>query len=488
MSAELLEAHVELDARHESPANATTYQEALERLQDCDDNDSPLWDCQTVTIENQHIQSNEVDIINADTYKVFAKLTPEKWATLFELFQGEGAVDESYKWQQKLGGPDGAFIGQQTKTKSRRLHTDWCDVFLIYADNALSYDGLLEIRVPKTSAENDARTIETAIHQMTASRYAATAEQAMRDYYNLPIGPLSKQDLEREELVSRRQTSPHHMSPVIDGLHEQYHSDSSGEQLIARHEVTRLEDTIDIITSGAAVSMLERLKRGGGGIAGRSSAADVLYGGADAVFAYMGTANKPAYQAAFQTKPEIFDRLDVRVYDTDAYGSRERTIPSSIDTLLDRKSGGSYVTYDDRVRPADYGSVRGVHEVCFEKEIGIGECDLLLMPEGSDKSSFHDFRWSNILPDYPVESWHMNTYGQSKKGKVISIIEQVWGDPEEVKATLGRLAPDMSEEQIDYLVTGMNASPRDRIIARLHKKGVTMVNGRPVEEFVVTGE
>lgn len=488
MSAELLEAHHGPDSRYEPFGNVTTYHEALERLEESAFDSGRLWDCQTVTVENAHIQSNEVDIVNADNYKVFAKLTPEKWAALFETFQREGAVDESYTWQLKNDDSDGAYIGRQTKAKARRLHTDWCDAFLIYADTALSYDGLVEIRVPKTSAEDDARTIETAMHQMIASRYVSSPEQTMREYYNLPIGPLSKQDSERQELVSRRQTSPHHTSPVIDGLHEQYRSDWTGEQLIARHEVIRLEDTIDMITSGAVSSVLERLKRGGGDIIGRSSAGDVYYGGADSVFAYIGTGARPVTAPAFQTKPTIFDRLDVRVYDTDAYGSQERIIPTKIDTLLERKQGGSYVTYENRVRPADYGSVRGVHEICFEKEIGISECDMLLVPEHSDRSSFEDFRWDDVLPDYLEESWHMNAYGQSKKRKVKSLVEEVWGDPDEVKEILSRLVPELGEEKTEYLVTGMNASPRDRVIARLHKKGVTMINGKPVEAFVVMGE
>lgn len=488
MGAEHSDARYEQADRYEQVANVPTYHEALERLEEHAFNDGLLWESQTVTVENANIQSNEVDIINADTYKVFAKLTPEKWATLFETFQHEGAVDEPYIWQVKNGDPDGAFIGQQTKTKARRLHTDWCDAFLIYADNALSYDGLMEIRVPKTSTENDARTIETAMHQMTANRYASSAEQTIREYYNLPIGPFKKEDIEQQELLTYRQVSPHHVSPVIEGLHEHYRNDRTNEQLTARHEVTRLEDTVDMITSGAVSSVLERLKRGGGSITGRSSAGDVYYGGADSVFGYLGAARKSVTIPTFQTKPEILDRLDVRVYATDAYGSQERTVPTEIDTLLGRKHGNSYVTYDDRVRPVDYGSVRGVHEICFEKEIGIRECDELLVPQADERSSFNDFRWLDVLPDYPVETWHMNKYGQSKKGKVISTIERAWGDPDEVKAVLNQLAPNLGEEKIEYLVTGMNDSPRDRVIARLHKKGVTTINGRPVEEFVVESE
>ena len=488
MSTELLTNQHEQTSDREQLVNVATYHEALDRLQDHPADDAHLWDCQTVTVENAHIQSNEIDIINADTYKVFAKLTPEKWTALYETFQHEGANDESYIWQLKNGNENGASIGEQTHTKARRLHTDWCDAFLIYAENARSYDGLLEIRVPKTTADNDARTIETAIHQMTASRHVSSSEQTMRTYYNLPIGPFNKQDVEVQDLLEYQQTSPHHASPVIEGLHDRYRSDRTDEQLIARHEVNKLEDTIDMITSGAVTSVLERLKRGGGEVTGRSSMADIMYGGADSVFAYIGTGKAATSMPSFYTRPEVFDRLDVRVYDTDAYGSQERIAPTAIDTLFGRKQGGSYINYEDRVRPTDYGSVHGVHEICFEKEIGISECDVLMVPQQTDRSSFHDFRWSDVLPDYAVEPWHMSTYGQSKKGRIISMVERAWGDPDEVKTALTQLAPELSEEKIDYLITGMNASPRERVIARLRKKGVTMVNGKPVEDFVVAGE
>lgn len=440
----------------------------------------------------------EVDIVDADTsenpeYRVFLRLSPERWTKLYEdLGERPDVVDEDYGWAQKSTG-EPAWL--QNKSPSARTVLDvqtGATLSLLSSSQALAYDGLVEITVPKSGdTGREAAQIDTALEFVMGGQPTEEYGAAwLRAYDKLPFGPLTAQQSEElAKLVEARQVSPHHIAPVMPGMHRAYVHERTGEQLTARHEIAYLSDAIDIIANGGITPTLERLKRGEGNVTGRSSYSDINFGGADSVFAYFMGSNTEQRGGGsyFRFKPDILDRLDVRAYEDDAYGSRERDYGNDIDHALGRVVLGSKLGvnpgYDDRAEPKDFGSVGGVHEVCFEKEVGINECEYLVLQD-TDQSSYDDIRWDSVLPAIEYKDWHLQAYGQSLKLEIKARIKEAWGDEAAVRTVLNEWVPAMRPEAVDYAVVGMKLPLKERMLARLAHRGISEINGRPAEEFI----
>lgn len=464
------------------------------------------WPTVAVLTTNRQVEDRQIRVVDQrgdeKQPKLRLMMKLHNWPEIYEKIGQAPHEDTKYAFETK-GAQHNAWVAGTGKMAARRTKVGSADVALVHS-NYLSTDGLVEVAIPygaDGSSTGAAAEIDKVLTALTGEKLWEDSKakdsflewkmNKYRDYFKLGEGPLAPGQMEEAAALHIEQPAPDHIALKAPGLHDRFSFDyewAKGDKIVPKHVVKGVDEALSVIAQGELIGAERRLERGMQ-YTGQSMSADMLYGGGDVVYTYARAASEARKTAgsaiSFVMKPEILDRIDVRAYDTDAYGSKENKVQSRLDTVLDREKGAVFYGYEDRLAPDEFGKLGQVSELDFEGSISLAECDVLLLDARADKGSFTDTNWYNALLPF-VESGLSDTARTTRILGWEKDIQASWGTPESAAPVLKTIG--FSDEKISQLTTGMNLPLKERIIAKLQARGINEINGKPVEDFVVYGE
>lgn len=435
---------------------------------------------------NEAVSNRQLTIVDdQDKYTVWGVLDPDAWVAAHEQAKLKGSEQQDdVGWTTVSGDVLNIFPGRTPKSTLLELDTKDESAYteLLSEENYRSYDGLFRITVQKSkqTSEDFASVLSSQLQKLTGQGlYDASNEEnslhALKETqyrsYNKLYGPLSEkqqQELDRLQVVS----TPHGRLKVVD-------DGRAIEQSVtgARHNFSKAEDVIAFITSGELISSVDRLIAGMPE-RGRSTVADMLYGGGDSVYTYLQTVDTFEYVNCPEAviRRDALRRCDIRGYDTDAYGSRERIVQNNLDKHLGRVATSltHYVSYEKRAHPEEFTEkLRGVHELCFEGAIDIADVECIKVPK-FETDFISDVNWNQELQ--PFVSDTVNAEDQ---------LRWAWTEGHDAfAATLTALG--VPDEKKQYFLCGIGERRmKNRLLAKLDFLGIKAINGIEVDKFIV---
>ena len=455
----------------------------------------------TMLTTNEQVQDRQINMVDARSsdephLTLFMKL--DNWSDLYRK-SDDGEPDKKY-WFESANGDRSRSISD---LQSRSVDLTESKAELIHSERSFSVQGLVEVRIPcddKTTEEIADTVTQTMVELtgqslwdacITDESFGAWKTNTYRTYHKLGEGPLSPAQQDAANKLEITRTARDHIALTSPGQHDGLELGyKPGQNLRLRHEVKRVDDAIDAIVSGGLLSAMQRLETGSTKY-GRSSAADIMTGGGDVVYAHAMAENETREVYTHDRTPNlvlkqsVLDRLDVRAYNTDAYGSKETTTHNVVQQAIGAQALRFIGTgYSDRLEPTQFSDMRGVHEVCIAGGVGTDELDSLVIFDDESVTSFDDTDWAAVLNQH-IDYDHPLGAGTSMD-RLKSQIQAAWTEPSAAKAALETIG--INAERIEQITAGMNLPPRERIIAKLKQRGVHEVGGKSVEEFVVAGD
>lgn len=444
----------------------------------------------SVTTTCTEIPSRQLDLIETDSeLMLWGTLSPEAWTQQAEWADANGAAAiEEITVPDKRGGDLSVWPARLPKAK--RLQGAGVYVDFLYDEETRGYDGMFRVVVEKTGVSNSdeqKQLLETGFSiaargkifdpYTAADSELALKEATYREHYKIepdkPLGDEQKLAVDRLQVETTATGRRHVVDPAkyVD------------ERVVGvRHQFIRSDNIIGMLLDGELLSADERIMTGAFQ-SGRSTAADIRAGGSGSVYGYIqlesySQASTAAPSVVF--KKDVLNRLDVRAYADDAYGSRETEEPTEIDTYFHRppiqKTVIRMENYDDRVHPDMYADQSSpVRELCFETSIGSEDIDKIIVPS-EPTSWFEDTNWGRVLAAY------------SRNPSQLITTLQATTEANGVSAGIRFLTKDigMPQEQAEYYLSGVGLTQmRDRLVKKLSVLGVTEVAGRPIEDVIV---
>jgi len=438
----------------------------------------------------QEIPSRELDLVETDSeLTLWGTLNPDAWAQRTDWADANGAVAiDQISVSDKRGGELSVWPAKLPKAK--RLQGQGMYVDFLYDEEARGYDGMFRVVVQKgatSTAEEQKQLLETGFGIATGEMIFnqnkvvdsdATLKQAMyREHYKVGVDdPLSD---EQKVAVARLRVemTTNGRQHVIDPAK---HID--GRIVGVRHQVKRADNIVGMLLDRELLSANQRIVTGAFQT-GRSTAPDIGAGGSDSVYTYPqleGYSEASTVMPSVLFKRRVLERLDVRGYAKDAYGSRESETPSIIDKLFQRPPIKKDVVevhhYDDRVQPDLYADQdKVVSELCFETSMDTEDIDKIVMPN-EPTSWFLDTNWDRVLAPYANNTRQLvNTL-------------QATTEADGATAGIRFLTKDlgMPQEQAAYYLLGVGEpSMRERLLKKLSILGVTQISDRSTEDVIV---
>ncbi len=465
-----------------------------------------MWGGAKIITTNPMVQGREISVIDrrdeSDDPCLVVYCRLDNWADLYEAADEPAARDTETTFLCRAGGDLRVDGNGSSRVQSRTFMAGAVVVELMHGETMLT-ENLVRLRIgADESGEADqqriAEELEYALSQLTGSgvweegsretSFKAWKEDAYRRYHHLGGEALSSGVDATVDALEIHKLSNGHSVIVFPGMSIRYELNTSpGERIVPAHDVEGIEAVVDILTGGGILSSNERALRGSN-VQGRSTISDYYTGGSDSVFAYArpeSRATRDNDNVGLVMKPEVLDRLDVRAYNGDAHGSLEEEGLTLVDRVLGRESRLlSGQNYSDRLRPDQFAELAGTHELCIGTAVALEEIAYVRLPK-EDAGSFHDFEWDTILREYLDDAprhWSEN----SPRYAAMVYISENWHDIAAVRTRMTEIS--LPEAQIDYLLTGKDLATRERLIARLKKRGVEEVAGVPIEQIIRYGE
>ncbi len=443
-----------------------------------------LYPMATVLTTNEQVVDRQVRLVRAShdgaPISVYMKL--HNWADNFEATNAD--LESALKFTFESVG-QGTLPYSDYRAITRDI--DGMPVSFIYSEYAETLDGLVTFSLPEgLDQQTSANQLDTVLTKLTGQGLwdESLVEQSMigwkidayRNFHKLPEGPLTIEQQQAAVKLEIHPSAKGRISLISPGQHEQYTSRYTGEVIRPFHQVARLENAINIISDGSIDSTLARLERGYHK-GGRSSHTDMMTGGGDVVFTYAST--RPS-GISFSFCPEVLDRIDVRAYNEDAYGSMQlRGTQRVVDRAIERPRRNVVTDYSERLQPDEFSQLGGVHELCFEGGLSLTDCEALQIVDGGE-SSFYDYRWEiEFMPFVPE---HVRYKGNAVS-EMASRLKELWGDEKNSRDLLTSYG--LPEQRVVYLTAGMNLPLRQRIIAKLQILGINDISGRSLDDFII---
>jgi len=434
------------------------------------------------------IPSRELDLVDTgDNLILWGTLSPQAWLSRSDHAVSKGATEvTSVAIPDKRGGTMHLHTGRLPKAK--RLQGTGVYVDFLYDETYRGYDGMFRIVVPK-QADADlesqkqllAAGFESAVggaiyDPSKVLESGAAFREAMYREHNKIDGQLTP---DQEGIISRLEitTTRAGRRRIVD-----YDRNLDDRMVGLRHEFKRSDNVIGMLVDGELLSASQRMITGSLQ-AGRSTGADILYGGSDSVYTYIQQGDcleRPTDKPIVLFKSEVLRRLDIRGYENDAYGSREREKPNELDIRFNRPSVKDIdyrgtASYERRVHPDDYADkLMWQHELCVETSVDVEDIDKIIVP-GEQTDYFADTNWHAALAPY-TEFTDMSV--RTLRNVVVE---------EGVLAGIGFLTKHlgMPQEQAEYYLSGVGLTQmRDRLLKKLSILGVTEIAGRPVHDVI----
>lgn len=442
-----------------------------------------------VTTTCKDIPNRQVDYVDTgDAIVLWGKLSPEAWVRQVDLAETNGgSTIEQVALPDNHGGTIPFSSGRPPRAK--RLDGPGIHVDYIYHEEYRGYDGMFRVVVDKNNqSEADLKQLlETGFNIATGEAVynPSAAEESERDYTRkayaeqCKIGDITTTQPEEAtsqlaiEMTANGRTHPVDLGRKIDDEIEGL-----------RHEFHGPDDIIGMLLDGELLSAEQRMITGSLQM-GRSTGLDILYGGSDSVYTYIQHRNVPQYYrrpvAIFNSR--ILQRLDLRGYDEDAYGSRERQKPNPVDVWLDRPvmtedHAKLVMSYERRLDPQEYtGKLGYIRELCVETSIGTEDLKEIVVP-GGQTNWFHDTKWATVLCAY-----------SSSPAEIATVLYEI-ADTQGSVAGADYLTEvlGMPREQAEYYLSGVGLpSLRDRLLRKCSILGITEVAGRALKDVIIEG-
>lgn len=436
------------------------------------------------------IPKREVELVETDdSLVIWGTMTPDAWLQRADWAVSNGAVAIDQVALQNVGGGTIMLPGGRPP-KAKRLQGPGVFVDYLYHETYRGYDGMFRVVVQKNSGatqQDRKQLLETgfgvACGDAIFSPY--NVEESNTTYKHSAYGTHYKIGA---ELNPTQEAAADALEVIITNKGRKHLVDRTkpiDERIEGvRHEFLRADSVIGMLLDGELLSTAQRIITGSF-YAGRSSGADILNGGSDSVYNYLQVKGYPESLIKRPTvlfSPTVLQRVDIRGYDNDAYGSRERENPDALDVRFGRTppdktdTSSLAVSYEKRVHPEEFvEKLRGVHELCAETSIGTEYIDKIIVP--SDPTDwFDDTRWGVVLAGYAANTHQVADTLRSvvaNDGKAAGIQFLAKG--------LG-----MPQGQAEYYLSGVDyPSMKDRLIKKLSILNVADSNGRKIEDVIV---
>lgn len=443
-----------------------------------------------VTVETtcMDIPTRQVQLIETDKELIlWGTLGPDAWLRQADWADETGAEAITELQIGSIGGGTAYFhTGRPPKAKRKQYlgaHIDF-----LYHEEYKGYDGMFQVVLEKPIGADsqmqqawltEGFKIATGSDLFDAENQeeseAAYKETQYREYYKVEGDLTEEQKTEVGRLTI--EITPNGRRHVIDP-----HMPVDARIAGVRHELFTADSVIGMVLDGELLPVDQRIFTGNF-YGGRSSGSDLMDGGSDVVYSYLQrNGSGVGYVRRVPTvffKKHILQRLDVRAFNNDGYGTRRRENLDKLDSRFGRTPvdtlDGLRESYETRVHPQEYAdTLAGKHELCFETSMDSQEVDKIVCPS-EPTDGFDDTYWGVVLAPYT-----RNT------GQLTSQVKDIVRDKGEKSGEDFLVFMGMAQSQAEYYLSGITSeSMRERLLSKLTILGITQIGGRAIKDVIV---